>query len=119
VTVPTQVRVRLDWSQTASAAAQHANQVLAQVGTPGGDGLPDGIYITLGSAPPPPVLDDDPQRDEFVKQLIEAGVRVNVLGQFHISRQLLSDLISVLQVTAEKYDAALRQATSAKEDDDG
>lgn len=115
MTVPTQVKARLDWSQTASATAQHANQVLAQVGNPGSDGLPDGIFVTLGSAPPPPLMPDDPHLEEMLRQMIETGVRVNVLGQFHISRQLLGDLIGVLQVTADKYDAALRQAMEAKE----
>ena len=118
MTTPTQIKARLDWSQTASATAQHANQVLAQVGNPGSDGLPDGIFITLGSAPPPPFMDDDPNSERLLEELVANGVRVNVLGQFHVSRQLLGDLINVLQVTATKYDEAVRQAIAAREDDD-
>jgi hypothetical protein len=118
VTVPTQVKARLDWSQASSATALHANQVMAQVGNPGSDGMPDGIFVTFGSASPPALFDDDPRHEEVLRRLIEAGVPVNVLGQFHVSRQMLRDLIAVLQVTADKYDAALRQATAAKEGGD-
>ncbi len=43
-----------------------------------------------------------------------AGVAVNVLGQFHITRQMLADVIKILQETAEKYDAAEKQAAQAR-----
>lgn len=115
MTDPEPVRIRLDWSQIASAAALHANQVVAQVGGPGTDGFPDGVFITLGSVPPPVLIEGDPQAGQALDELRKTGVRVNVLGQYHISRQLLADLISVLQVTAAKYDQAVQAAKSAKE----
>lgn len=109
--VPEQVTLRLDWSPAQTAQAQHVNQALAQVGSPGADGMPDGIYVTVGVVPPPPIPgDDDRARAEAVEALKVNGVKVNVAGQFHMSRQMLGDLISVLQTTAAKYDAAVRAA---------
>ena len=105
-TVPHLVKVRIDWSEAETAQAPHANQALAQIGAPGSDGMPDGIYVTMGSVAPPPLLDDDEEaRDRLLERLTTRGVKVNVVCQFHMSRQMLDDLIGVLQTTAAKYDA--------------
>jgi hypothetical protein len=107
------VQVRLDWGAVEAAQPVHANQVLTQVGPPGSDGKPDGLYISFGSVPPPVLLDDEAQREAVLDRLREVGVKVNVLTQVHITRQLLGDLIGLLQTTAEKYDSAAKigQAT--------
>ena len=99
------VQVRLDWGAVETAQPLHANQVITQVGPQGSDGQPDGLYISFGSAPPP-VLMDEAQREAALDRLREVGVKVNVLAQVHVTRQLLGDLIGLLQTTAEKYDAA-------------
>lgn len=101
------VQVRLDWDAVVTAQPLHANQVLAQVGPQGSDGQPDGLYISFGSAPTPVLTDEVTQRDAVLDRLREVGVKVNVLAQVHITRQLLGDLIGLLQITAEKYDAAV------------
>ncbi len=100
------VQVRLDWGAVETAQPLHANQVIAQVGPQGSDGQPDGLYISFGSAPPPVFMDEVAQREAALDRLREVGVKVNVLTQVHITRQLLGDLIALLQTTAEKYDAA-------------
>ena len=99
------VQVRLDWSAAETAQPLHVNQVIAQVGPQGSDGQPDGLYITFGSAPPPVLMDDLAQREAALDRLREVGIKVNVLVQVHVTRQLLGDLIGLLQTTAEKYDA--------------
>jgi hypothetical protein len=100
------VQVRLDWDAVEMAQPLHANQAIAQVGPQGSDGQPDGLYISFGSAPPP-VLMDEAQREATLDRLREVGVKVNVLTQVHVTRQLLGDLIELLQTAAEKYDAAV------------
>jgi hypothetical protein len=110
-----QVRIRLDWSAAQQAQPLHANQAVAQVGSPGSDGAPDGIYITFGSAPAPVLMQgDEASHKAEIEKLVAAGVVVNVLGQFHITRQMLDDVIKILQETAEKYDTADKQAAQAR-----
>jgi hypothetical protein len=105
------VNVRLDWSETESAHAEHVNQVLGQVGPPGSDGMPDGIYVTLGSVPPPVLIEGDVARAQLLEKITTSGVKINVVGQFHMSRAMLRDFIQVLQTTADKYDAAVELAS--------
>lgn len=102
------VQVRLDWSAVETAQPVHANQAIAQIGPQGSDGQPDGLYISFGSAQPPVFMDGDPQREAALARLREGGIKVNVLTQVHITRQLLGDLIGMLQTTARKYDEAAR-----------
>ncbi len=114
-----QVRVSLDWSDTESARAGHVNQALGQLGPPGPDGLPDGIYITMGIVPPPPLMEGDPARDKLLEKYKASGVKVNVVGQFHMSRAMLGDFIQVLQTTAANYDAAAGLAPSQLPESEG
>jgi len=99
------VQVRLDWGAVETAQPVHANQAIAQVGPQGSDGQPDGLYISFGSAQPPVFTDEAEQREAALDRLRQVGVKVNLLTQVHITRQLLGDLIVLLQTTAEKYDA--------------
>ena len=113
------VSVSLDWSGTESAHAEHVNQVLAQVGPPGPDGMPDGIYVTMGSVPPPALIEGDPSQARLLEKIRTSGVTVNVLGQFHMSRAMLSDMIRVFQTTVDKYDEAVGLASAATREDEG
>lgn len=107
---PQLVKIRIDWSEAENAQASHVNQAIGQVGPPGSDGMPDGIYVTVGSVAPPPLLEgDDDVRDQLLEKLRTRGAKVNVVSQFHMSRRMLDDLIAVLQTTAAKYDAAAQQ----------
>jgi hypothetical protein len=117
---PETIKVRLDWSGVEAGQPQHVNQALASVGAPGPDGVPDGIYLSLGAVLPPPFVDGD---EEFRAQLIEklqaSGAKVNIAGSFHLTRRMLNDLIAVLQATAAKYDAAARQVAHDPSGDQG
>jgi hypothetical protein len=106
--LPEMVQVRTNWTAVESAHALHANQLLAQVGPALSDGRPDGIFLTFGSAQNPALMADrDPEGvRRHIERLAAEGVPVNVLGQFHVSRPLLDQLIAVLQETAAKYDQA-------------
>ena len=118
--VPEVVQVRLDWSGAEAAQAHHVNQALGQVGPPGTDGMPDGIYVTMGIVAPPPLLDgDDDVRDQLLEKLRTSGAKVNVIGQFHMSRQMLDDFVTILQVTAAKYDIAADQAAQLRAEERG
>lgn len=115
---PQLVKVRVDWSEAETGQAPHVNQALGQVGPPGTDGIPDGIYITMGSLTPPPLLDgDDEMRDRLLEKLTTNGLKVTVVSQIHMSRQMLGDFIAILQATAANYDAAA-QASSAQKGGD-
>jgi hypothetical protein len=107
------VSVRLDWTETETAHAEHVNQMLGQVGPPGSDGVPDGIYVTVGYVPPPTLIDGDPAHAQLLEKYATSGVKVNLLGQFHMTRAMLGDFIQVLQTTADKYDAAVKMASPA------
>jgi hypothetical protein len=107
---PTLVKVRVDWSEVENARAYHVTQAIGQVGPPGSDGMPDGIYVTLGTIAPPALLDGDAEAvSQALERLTSRGAKVNVVSQVHMSRQMLNDFIGVLQATAAKYDAAVDQ----------
>ena len=111
-TAPALVNIRIDWSEIADAHAYHVNQALGQVGPPGGDGLPDGIYVTMGNVAPPALLEGDTiASSQLLERLTTIGAKVNIACQVHMTRQMLGELITVLQTTAVKYDAAVRQVT--------
>ena len=102
------VSVRVDWSEVEEAHAIHVNQVLAQVGGILRDGHPDGVTISFGSAPIPAIMGDrDPEgTQKRLARLRTEGIKVNVVGQFHLSRQILDELINLLTETREKFDQA-------------
>ena len=112
--VPDQVRMGLDWSEIENCPSSHVNQLIAQIGPPSSNGVPDGLYIGLGSVAPPIVLGDEEQRAERVAELTGSILKVDVHGRFHVSREVLGDIIAVLQTAAEQYDASLPGATAEK-----
>ncbi len=114
--LPPQVTVSLDWSGYAAERPEHVNQVMAQLGAPTPDGIPDGVYVGLGNALPPIVV-SGPDPGMVEKQLAELQgsiVKVDVAGRFHMSRGLLDAVIQVLQNAAAQYDAAVGQAQASK-----
>lgn len=113
--VPPQVTVRIDWTDSAAIDAQHVNQVIAQIGNPTPDGVPDGIYVTFGSVPPPVVVgpDEESQRAQLAN-LQGSSVKVAVASRLHMSRGLVDALVQVLQTATAQYDAAASQAESVK-----
>jgi len=110
--VPEPVTVRLDWGEAATVPVQHANQALGQLGTPV-KGIPDGIYLILGSVEPL-VIPDEESRTRAIEDLAAHGVRVTVQGRFHISRQAADELVRILGESVALYDAAVRAAEDRK-----
>jgi hypothetical protein len=99
--------IGLDWSEAEQAPALHVNQVLAQVGPPSSTGVPDGIYVALGSVSPPVIPADEERREARVAELAGGVLKVAVQARVQMSREALSDLIQVLQTTADQYDASV------------
>lgn len=112
--VPEQVPMRLDWSEAETSPASHINQLLAQIGPPSSNGVPDGLYLAMGSVAPPIVLGNEDQRLARVAELTGGILKVAVHARVHVSREVLGDLIRVLEKAAEQYDAALAQAPGQK-----
>jgi hypothetical protein len=104
---PQEVIVDLDWSEAEESSSQHVNQVLAQLGPPSLKGVPDGIYLALGSISPPIIPPDDKRREARVAELTDGILKVAVHGRYQISRETLRDIIDVLQQTAEQYDSTV------------
>jgi hypothetical protein len=114
-----QVLVRLDWSEVEETPAEHVNQVLAQVGPPSLKGVPDGIYVALGSVAPPVIPPDEDRREARVAELVNSVLKVAVHARVHLSREALRDLIQVLQTTADQYDDSVRLSTGSGRKEQG
>jgi hypothetical protein len=83
---PEQIRVRVDWSAVETGQPQHVNQALASLGPPGTDGMPDGVYVAVGTVLPLPLVDDDAEvRERLVEKLRSSGAKVNIAGSFHMT----------------------------------
>lgn len=112
--VPDQVAMRLDWSEVEDTSTSHINQLLAQIGPPSSNGVPDGLYIAMGSASPPVVMGDEDERTARIAELAGSVLRVAVHARVHVSREFLGDVIRVLEKAAEQYDAALALASKQR-----
>ncbi len=112
--VPEQVPMRLDWSEAENSPTSHINQVLAQIGPPSSSSVPDGLYLAMGSVAPPIILGDEDQRIARIAELTGSILKVAVHARVHVSREVLGDIIRVLQQAAEQYDAALALASEQK-----
>lgn len=76
--IPSQVMVRLNWDAVERTPASHVNQVLSQAGPPLGNGIPDGIYVSLGSIAPPVMPQDDAGRAARIAELNGSDIDVAV-----------------------------------------
>lgn len=107
------VAVSLDWKDAAAVEPLHVNQLMAQMGVPAPNGVPDGIYVTLGRVLPLPPLagGSDPQSQRNALETLQGStVQVGIQGRFHISRDLVDSFIQVLQTMAGQYDAAVQRS---------
>jgi hypothetical protein len=111
---PERLTVRLNWAGVEAVPVQHVNQALGQLGTPV-KGIPDGLYLVLGSVEPP-VIPDEESRALIVEGLMANGAQVTVQGRFHLSRETAGEIIRVLQDITAQYDAAARLAEEGSAD---
>jgi hypothetical protein len=119
VAIPDQVSLRLDWSAAEACPARHVNQVLAQLGPPSERGVPDGIYVAVGSICPPVIPADPEGRAARVAELTAGVVKVAVYGRVSMSRDVLDDLLRLLKLTADQYDAAVALARRPRAPEEG
>ena len=84
-----------------------------QVGPPSSKGIPDGIYVALGSLSPPVIPPDDDRREARVAELADSVLKIAVHARVQLSREALQDLIQVLQTTADQYDESVNLAAGS------
>jgi hypothetical protein len=110
-----QVTVSVNWAKIEELEPRHTNQVMGQLGNPGPDGIPDGIYIGLGVITPPVLQAPTPEEArKLAASLQGTSVTVTPHGRFHMSRVFLDAVIKNLQATADQYDNVVAQAEAAK-----
>lgn len=106
------VAVRVDWSHGEDVPAVYVNAFASQLGTPTKNGNPDGVYLVLGHIVPPLIVGDQEEMQRGYRKVAETGIKVDVKGHFHISRERLGELIEALQTTADNFDKAAKPAIS-------
>lgn len=96
-----------DWSSADELPLIPVNQYVTQVGPGAGPmGVPDGIYLTLGTASPP-IFVGDPER---VREQLESHgnrVRVSAIVRVVLTRQRAEELAEMLTIAARQFDVAL------------
>jgi hypothetical protein len=115
VKTPPVVLLPQDWGGVADVPVQHVNQALAQIGLPSQDGIPDGIYLSLGSSEPPIAIGNEEERRRTLEAL--GAIKITVHGRFHVSRGQLGDLIDVLRTVATQYDGIVGSLADAPDRD--
>jgi hypothetical protein len=98
------VTVATVWPDVDETPVLAVNQFLTQLagGTP--DRAPNEVILTCGHFTPPVILGTPEQQKAAVEKVIEA--RVRTVARFSVPRPVLSDLIRILNIAAESYDAA-------------
>lgn len=106
----------VDWSSVAAAPVHHVNQFLVQVGAPGQNGVPDGVYLSLGHLAPPLLVSSDPESQARELESLKAGIPVEVVVRVHMDEtrleeltRVLQDAMSNLQATKEEYQRVAEQ----------
>jgi hypothetical protein len=90
-----------------------ANQLLATLGPPTANGVPDGIYLVLGTVAPPLIVGDTPEaRKAYVEAATRNGVTAEVHGRYFLSRGRLDEVITALEGIRDKYDEAASAGTT-------
>jgi len=109
------VPIGVDWTEVNALDARHINQLAIQLGAPTPDGIPDGVYLSVGSITPPIIQAPDAESARRLAQELQGtSLKVVAQGRFHLNRSLVDVLIKLLQTTADQYDNAVRQAEAAR-----
>ncbi|WP_440070982.1 hypothetical protein [Streptosporangium sp. OZ121] len=112
-----ELSVVVDWSTADGVPIEHVNQFIGQPGPPTLSRMPDGVFLLLGSIPPP-VIPNDPEGQRRAIEGLKNGLKVTVHGRFHLSRERLEELIDVLQQTAANYDTLVEQGRAISGQDE-
>jgi hypothetical protein len=103
--------IALEWVGVSALAPVHVNQMIARLGIPTANGAPDGIHLTFGFISPPVLFGDEHTRAGQIAAL-NGRLTVHAVAEYVISKERVSDLISVLQETLGNYE---RNVAAAKE----
>lgn len=109
---PEVVKVPVRWNLE-SVPTLFANQFLATLGPPTAEGVPDGIYLVLGTVAPPMVLGDTPEdRKASVAEATRDGITAEIHGRYFLTRGRLDEVIRALETIRVKYDEAASAGTT-------
>ncbi|WP_329567171.1 hypothetical protein [Kitasatospora sp. NBC_01266] len=103
----TSVNLSLRWPEEQPKALP-ANQFAVAMGLPTSSGEPDTVYLIVGHAEPPLLVDS---RDGAVPAPKE--VEIDVFGRYVFTRSRLEDLANLLQAAVAAYDRAAGGAEDA------
>jgi hypothetical protein len=110
---PEVLKVPVRWNLE-SVPTLFANQFLVTLGPPTSAGVPDGIYLVLGTVAPPPVMGDTPEdRKASATAAARAGVTAEIHGRYFLTRGRLDEVIRALETIRAKYDEAASAGTTA------
>ncbi len=91
-----------------------ANQFVATRGPPTTDGVPDGIYLVLGTVAPPIIIGETPEaRKAYVEAATRGGLTAEIHGRYFLTRGRLDEVITALETIREKFDEAASAGTTA------
>ena len=84
-------------------APQYVNQIATQVGPAAGpNGVPDGIYITVGVATLP-IIVGSPEEVSLELSALNP-LRVEVVGRYVVSRERAAEFRDLLDTAIKQYD---------------
>ena len=91
-----------------------ANQFVATLGPPTADGVPDGIYMVLGTVAPPLIIGDTPEaRKAYVEAAMRGGLTAEIHGRYFLTRGRLDEVIKALETIRDRYDEAASAGMTA------
>lgn len=109
---PETVAVPVKWNLE-GVPTLFTNQVLATLGPPTAAGVPDGIYLVLGTVAPPLVIGDTPEvRKAYIEAATRNGLTAEVHGRYFLSRGRLDEVITALETIRDRYDEAASAGTT-------
>ena len=96
-------QVPLTWPLEAPAFAM-ANQFAIQLSA-GPDGLPDGVFLSIGQAAPPVLTGTPEEQGQFLMQV--SSLPVTLLGRVFLTRLQVDQLSGILAAARQRWDEAI------------
>ena len=106
-----EVQLRATWEPIDTTPAIAVNQAATQVAQSGQPGAPpEGVLLLLGHVSLPLVT--APEMLPGILEALDGRLPIAPVGKFQVSRQVAEEIVKVLQVACEQYDAALKESES-------
>lgn len=96
--------LRVVWEEP-EGAAQPCNQFAVTLGLPTQAGVPEAVYLTVGSVEPPLLFGTEEDMRQQLEST-EGKLMVKPLGRYVLTRGRIDELIKVLQSAAQTFDQA-------------